>query len=107
MTFEEFKAFTETEVWTFAKTYADKAPHEYIVMKRTISPDEMYFEAVKYIQEEGIQMHFWNLVNNYVFCKEQGKYYWVMCNGKGVPLVINRANIDDYKISVKWRGPTT
>lgn len=33
MTKEEFIKFVESWDWTFAKTYAKKSPHEYIVCK--------------------------------------------------------------------------
>lgn len=31
---EDFRKFANQFEWTFAKTYAQKAPHEYIVLKK-------------------------------------------------------------------------
>lgn len=31
LTTEEFKTFIDENYWTFAKTYAEWAPHEYVV----------------------------------------------------------------------------
>lgn len=39
MTKEEFIKFVESWDWTFAKTYAKKSPHEYIVFVRRTTRD--------------------------------------------------------------------
>ena len=46
--------FINKQSWIFAKTYANKAPHEYIVRGRTKGTDEEFMAAVNYIQENGI-----------------------------------------------------
>ena len=38
----ELKAFVDKQTWTFAKTYAQKAPHEYIVRHKHTGSDEEF-----------------------------------------------------------------
>lgn len=42
----ELREFIEKQSWIFAKTYANKAPHEYIVRGRINGTDEEFMEAV-------------------------------------------------------------
>lgn len=105
MTLEEIRTFIETQTWIFAKTYATKAPHEYIVRGKCSGTDEEFMAMARYIQEQGITMHFWGRPNKYLFLGE--KYYWVMKNGNDDPtMIINRAIINDYYISIAWKGNT-
>ena len=105
MTLEEIRTFIETQTWIFAKTYAAKAPHEYIVRGKCSGTDEEFMAMARYIQEQGITMHFWGRPNKYLFLGE--KYYWVMKNGNDDPtMIINRAIINDYYISIAWKGNT-
>ena len=46
MTEIELRQFIERESWTFAKTYADKAPHEYVVRSKQKSTDEEFMAVV-------------------------------------------------------------
>ena len=41
------KDFINRQAWTFAKTYANKAPHEYIVRGRINGTDEEFMEIIK------------------------------------------------------------
>ena len=105
MTFEEIKTFVEKQNWIFAKTYATRAPHEYIVRGKCAGTDEEFIEMAGYIQNQGITMHFWGHPNKYLFLGK--KYYWVMKDSDDDPsMIINRANIDDYHISIAWKGNT-
>ena len=79
MIIDEIRAFIEKQSWIFAKTYADKAPHEYIVRGRAAGTDEEFMHMVKYITEKGITMYFWNHPNKYIYL--DGHHYWVMHNG--------------------------
>ena len=47
MTKEEFIKFVESWDWTFAKTYAKKSPHEYIVCKAN-HPRRAEFERASF-----------------------------------------------------------
>lgn len=103
MIIDEIRAFIEKQSWIFAKTYADKAPHEYIVRGRAAGTDEEFMRMVKYITEKGITMYFWNHPNKYIYL--DGHHYWVMHNGEDDPTtIINRCNSDEYKYSITWKG---
>ena len=60
---QKVKEFIEKQSWIFAKTYAHKAPHEYVVRNRVNGSDEEFMYVVNYIQENGITMYFWNRPN--------------------------------------------
>ena len=103
MTEDEFRQFIEKESWIFAKTYAQKAPHEYIVRNKINATDEDFVAAAEYIQNNGITMHYWGHPNKYLFIGD--KYYWVMKAEDDDPtMIINRANTSDYQINVVWKG---
>ena len=63
MNTEELRDFINKQSWIFAKTYANKAPHEYIVRGRINGTDEEFIAAVNYIQEHGITMLYWGHPN--------------------------------------------
>ncbi len=95
--------FIRKQNWIFAKTYANKAPHEYIVRDNINGSDEEFMNMVNYIQENGITMYFWNYPNKYIFI--DGFQYWVMKDSDDDPtIVINRCDLKQYKISIAWRG---
>ena len=99
----DIKEFFDRQSWTFAKTYADRAPHEYIVRGRHEGTDAEFMDAVRYIQDAGITMYFWNHPNKYIFL--DGRQYWVMQDGEDDPTtIINRCNLDEYKLSITWKG---
>lgn len=103
MKIEEVKAFFDKQTWTFAKTYAHKAPHEYVVRHKHVGEDEEFMAAVDYILNNGITMYFWNHPNKYIFL--DGRQYWVMRDDEDDPsTIINRCNLDDYKLSITWKG---
>ena len=100
---EEIEVFLGKQKWIFAKTYADKAPHEYIVRGKNIGTDKEFMNAVNYIIDNGITMYFWNHPNKYIFL--DGRQYWVMRDIEDDPTtIINRCNLDEYKLSITWRG---
>ena len=97
------KEFIAKQNWIFAKTYADRAPHEYIVRHKHVGTDEEFMEFARMIQEKGRIMYFWGYPNRYVFAGNY--YYWVMKDSDDDPtMVINRALFDNYKFSIAWRG---
>ena len=99
----EITDFIRKQNWIFAKTYAARAPHEYIVRGKINGTDEEFLTMNRYIQENGIVMHFWGHPNRYVF--HGNYYYWVMKNdADDSSMIINRAKIEDYKISIAWKG---
>lgn len=95
--------FINKQSWIFAKTYANKAPHEYIVCGRTKGTDEEFMAAVNYIQENGITMLYWGHPNKYIFF--DGRQYWVMRNDENDPTtILNRCNCDEYNYAISWKG---
>ncbi len=82
----ELKAFMDNTSWTFAKTYAQTWPHEYIVRDRV---DEALFLAlVSHIREHGYEGWFYRKPITYF--DEDGMVYWTM----GAPIeettIVNR-----------------
>ena len=46
----------------------------------------------------------WDHPNKYIFL--DGRQYWVMRDSEDDPTtIINRCNLDEYKLSITWRGP--
>ena len=45
MELEELRSFIDKQSWIFAKTYADRAPHEYIVRGRAAGTDEEFMSV--------------------------------------------------------------
>ena len=77
------------ENWTFAKTYENSHPHEYIVRDKCSSV-EFFDKLCEYIKNNGHIEYFFGHENTYLSI---GKYtYWRM--GK----VINRRWNDMYKV---------
>ncbi len=90
---KELMEFINSVEWTFAKTYAKTAPHEYVV-KDKLASEEMkrVFESfVIFIREHGYRAEFWGTTHTYL--DVDGKKYWTM----GEPLeetdIINRSEI--------------
>ena len=103
MELNEIRAFIEKQSWIFAKTYADRAPHEYVVRGRINGTDEEFMCVVDYIQEYGITMHYWNHPNRYIFVDRH--QYWVMRDGEDDPsTILNRCIVDEYNYSIRWNG---
>ncbi len=97
------KSFIDKQKWIFAKTYANKAPHEYVVRGKVEGTDEEFMSVVNFIQEKGITMCFWNHPNKYIFVDDH--QYWVMRDGEDDPTtILNRCKIDEYKYTVAWKG---
>ena len=100
---QELREFINKQSWIFAKTYANKAPHEYIVRGRINGTDEEFMRMVNYIQEKGITMYFWDHPNKYIFV--DGHQYWVMRDrGDDPATILNRCNAEEYKYSITWQG---
>lgn len=64
---------------------------------------EDFMAMVDYIQENGITMYFRNHPNKYIFL--DGYQYWVMRENEEDPsTIINRCNLNEYKLSITWKG---
>ncbi len=83
---EHLRQFVATQTWTFAKTYAPRWPHEYIVRDRV---DESLFEQlVLHIREHGYEGRFYTKTITYF--DEDGLTYWTMGSPLAETTVINR-----------------
>lgn len=99
----EIRDYIDKQSWIFAKTYANKAPHEYVVRGKVNGTDEEFMSVVNYIQEKGTTMYFWNHPNKYLFV--DGHQYWVMRDGEDDPsTILNRCRTDEYYYSIRWKG---
>lgn len=82
----QFTDFINSGKWTFAKTYAKTAPHEYIVRDHLSDEDKNAFDAfLDLINKEGYEQKFYN--TTYKYYNISDKRYWVIEN------VLNRDNI--------------
>lgn len=82
---EELKQFIAYQTWTFAKTYADTYPHEYIVAERVDSA--LYGKLAEYIDTHGYTEYFYR--KPVVYLDHDGYTYWHMEN------IINRCVVAD------------
>lgn len=75
----------KAQEWTFAKTYAQSAPHEYFLYHQN---PELYKALVKKIEKSGVSERFFK--RNYIYLY-LGKYkYWY------IGTVMNRTPIKGY-----------
>ena len=96
------KEYFDSQKWTFAKTYVAFAPHEYILRNR-VSDKEMYDNAIRYIQENGIRMFYYKAERKYLFV--DGWFYWALWSKPDFSdAIINRCKPEDYDIVFMRRG---
>ena len=81
----ELQRFIVEPNWTFAKTYADTYPHEYIVEEKVDS--DLYAELACHIDTHGYTEHFYK--KPVVYLDHGGYTYWHMEN------IINRCVVAD------------
>jgi len=97
----EFSDYMNAQRWKFAKTYAKKCPHEYIVR----GSDQEFFEAVKFIRSAGFEAFYFKRKGLYYISGDH--YYWEMGGPVSAVGVINRALLSDYILyqrSWVWKG---
>ena len=107
---KEAKAFAERCRWTFAKTYAKTAPHEYLVKRRLSADDRLLFERlVQTINKEAVIGYFHEHKNNYLILGDH--YYWYMpCYPDNMAVdLINRTTTDhlEYRNGAYYYKPKT
>jgi len=83
---EKLSAFVNTVQWTFAKTYAETWPHEYIVRKQV--DENLFFDLVKHIRQHDYQGTFYRKPITYF--DEAGMTYWTMGAPAEEITIINR-----------------
>ena len=97
------KEYFDKQEWTFAKTYANKAPHYYIVRGRTVGSDEEFMWAKNFVLRHGAPMYYYGHPNKYLYL--EGWWYWVMQSGDDtMDTIINRCKADEYYVSTVWKG---
>jgi hypothetical protein len=85
--------------WTFAKTYAQSAPHWYVVEGRTpgLTHDD-YVRAGRVIRTFGEPGKFWSYTNLYLFTQDRRLKFWCMWSSPprddDDPNLINLATAD-------------
>jgi len=91
------KIFIDSADWIFAKTYAETAPHEYIVKNRLPKEKWAEFEfLVQSIFSEGTDKFFYQTPVRYLII--DNKRYWVMDKTVETTVLINRCDNDkEYK----------
>jgi hypothetical protein len=82
----ELRAFMDKERWTFAKTYAETWPHEYLVRDRV--DDELFVRLVEHIRAHGEEGPFYR--KTYIYFEEDGYVYWTMGEPVEVTTILNR-----------------
>jgi hypothetical protein len=102
---EELERFIKTEEWTFAKTYAQTWPHEYLVKQRV--DEDMFLDVVRHIRQHGHKAAFYR--RQYTYFQQDGLVYWTMVPDEADPArypvedetIINRCPIEstyDYRL---------
>ncbi len=73
---EKLKSFIEQTKWTFAKTYAETWPHEYIVQEKVDS--EIFLELANHVDKYGYTEKFYQKI--VIYFDYNGYTYWHMEN---------------------------
>lgn len=83
---DTLRTFVTGQRWTFAKTYAETWPHEYIVRDRV---DEVLFVLlVQHIRHHGYEGRFYKKTIPYF--EEDGMVYWTMGSPIEITTIVNR-----------------
>lgn len=87
---KRFRSFVKRHDWTWAKTYADKAPHWYVNAKKMQGAEkEEFYEMVQLIRDYGVKEKFWNSTYTYLYL--DGYKYWTMGWPVRETFILNRA----------------
>jgi hypothetical protein len=82
----KLKVFVDETDWTFAKTYTQTWPHEYIV--RDLVDENLFLLLVKHIREHGYEGRFYQKTITYY--DEGGMVYWTMGAPISETTIVNR-----------------
>ncbi|MFC6238037.1 class I SAM-dependent methyltransferase [Longivirga aurantiaca] len=99
ITHEDLDWWLETApalTWTFAKTYADTAPHEYVVAGRNGCPLSHgdFVRAAKVIATFGRPAKFYSMTGIYLTSRDGGLKWWTMDADLDSTDLINQATTD-------------
>lgn len=98
----DITTFFNRQHWIFAKTYADRAPHEYCLKDKVVGTDQDFVDAVNYIWDHGFTARFWHQPNTYLYL--DGHLYWVMDKTAEQAVLINRSDVNDYDLVIYYKG---
>jgi len=102
----DLRNFVNKFQWIFAKTYADKAPHEYIVLDKIGQQfKDEFIKIAQFIRDEGFNAMYYTREGYYYKLDEN--YYWTMDDNINDTNLINRAKLSDYELidnSWFWKG---
>lgn len=94
---KRIRAFVARYPWTFAKTYADFAPHEYYVKDKLDEQGKKDFVwFVEYIRDNGFDCKFADKMHTYY--EFENHYYWTMGEPIEDTIILNRCRVEDYII---------
>jgi hypothetical protein len=103
---QQFRNFVEKFNWIFAKTYANTAPHEYIVLQKVgLEYKDEFIKIAKFIREKGFKAYYYSRLGYYYYIDDN--YYWTMDEDVNDTDLINRAKRNDYELinnSWYWKG---
>ena len=77
---DRLKRYIAESTWTFAKTYAETWPHEYIVQERV--DNALFLQLAAHIDTHGYEAEFYS--TRQIYFDFEGNTYWHMDN------IINR-----------------
>ena len=91
MEIKELESFIENQSWIFAKTYANKAPHEYIVRGKCPLTEEEFVYFVNMQREHGVKEHWGKYFHPYLYIDDYK--YWTMGAPIEETIIMNRAKV--------------
>lgn len=88
-------SFAPTLKWTFARTYAQTAPHHYVVLGRTEGmKEEDYVRAGRVIHTFGRPQKFYGMTSIYLTSPDERLRWWTMDHDVKETTLINQARTD-------------
>ena len=95
----DIKEFFDRQTWTTSKTYAQKAPHQYIVRANVNGTNDEFNRAVAYIRHHGFEAMFWN--SKYTYLYLDGYFYWTMGAPIEETIVLNRCKASGCEVQIR------
>jgi len=80
MTEDDVRKFIASSTWTFAKTYADKSPHEYTVIKVNNPLRTDFMRFIGFIFDNGEEEKYFG--HPFMVYRIDGRKYWSMVKDK-------------------------
>lgn len=89
----DFRDFVNTLSFTFAKTYEDFAPHEYVVFHKNSEQTVEMAKAVEFINSNGYTIHFYGH-STFKCISMDGMRYWYAYTSDihSAPDILNRTS---------------